>query len=106
MSVAEMIPRQGLLPGDNASVRHLPAASWPNTAALAGMWLGRTQSELQVRISWVYWRSKRASASLSNRLDKKLQDIRERHPLPALALISGSAFVLGLIVGIVRSRRR
>ncbi len=86
---------------------YLPSnASEPSGASASiGRWLGQAQSELKSRVSVAYRRSSRAIASALQRLRRQGQRIREERPLPALAVISGSAFALGVTLALLRSRR-
>lgn len=83
----------------------LPASTSSDVSAPFGRWLGRSQSEVKARLSSAYWRSRRASQSALSKVRHEAQRIRTERPMPALAVISGSAFALGLTLAILRSRR-
>jgi hypothetical protein len=70
-----------------------------------GRWLGRTQSQVKSRLQLAYRRSQKSTNSAMANLRQQAQRIREERPLPALAVISGSAFALGVTLAVLRSRR-
>lgn len=76
------------------------------TPASIGRWLGATQSEVQSRLRLAYWRSRQVVASTVEKIRHQAQSIREVRPIPALAVISGSAFALGVTLAVLKPRRK
>jgi hypothetical protein len=83
------------------------ATAWvPSRASVSvGRWLGRTRSEIKARLSSAYRRSRHASNSTMEKFRHEAHRIRTERPMQGLAVISGSAFALGLTLAILRSRR-
>lgn len=79
---------------------------YENSGVAVGRWLGRTKFRVKSRFSLAYRQSHTASRSLLQRVRERSRQIREESPMPALAMISGTAFALGLTLAILRSRRK
>src|SRR5438309_8934665 len=78
--------------------RELPpyAPSPSNASVSVGRWMGRTQSQMKSRLRLAYRRSQSATTSAIGKLRQQARRIRQERPVPALAVISGSAFALGV----------
>src|SRR5579885_2162573 len=106
MSAGELpVVRPDSFASENPALQ--PRGQYANDSASAavGRWLGRTKSRAESRLSLAYRRSQNASTSLLQRVRERTRQIRQEHPIPTVAVISGTAFALGLTLAILRSRR-
>ena len=76
-----------------------------NSSASVGRWIGQVQSQAQSRVSSAIRSIRGGVRDAASRLRSERRLLRENHPLTALAIIAGSAFVLGITLGILKSRR-
>ena len=87
-----------------------PGTSGPDTAlesssASVGRWIGQVQSQARARVSSAIRSMRDGARDAAWRLRNESRQMRENRPLTALAIIAGSAFILGITLGVLRSHR-
>jgi hypothetical protein len=87
--------------------RQLPPAkpSLPPTVAAAANWVGRSQVRIAEFFTSAYRGSRNGSVALAESIRDRSQRIKEQNPTALLAGIAGTAFALGIVARVLKSRR-
>lgn len=82
-----------------------PVDPLQDSSASFGRWIGHLQAQVQSRLTSGVRTARAKTRDAAWRLRTQSRQLRQERPLTALAIVSGSAFLLGITLGVLRSRR-